>query len=365
MRTVYIILSFLTFLWIGPINGQDNFILSLEPNEAMIGDQVLLKVQIQIPPNAKIEWLDLKLNQAIFQTTPNLQPGISDAPPSSEQPDIEIAHLDKWLAEPDTGSYFIGDWLAWDTLRSGNTQLLVNKLMVIPWDEGVIRLPAVELSYQINGGSRVIRSNDVQLRVGAPLRPQNTTSDSLELAPIKPIRLEARTIADFLPLLLGLLTLGLIGFGVYYFISKRKKPTVVLPTTRRVAVHDWALQKLNALKEKELWQKGEVKSYQSELTFIVREYLENRYKIQALESTTPEILRQLKPLDFSEDHKNEIRQMLQMADMVKFAKAKPEVSVHDQIMDQARKFINRTQVQNMTEESTEGWIEVPIKNKNK
>lgn len=57
--------------------------------------------------------------------------------------------------------------------------------------------------------------------------------------------------------------------------------------------HELALQKLVALQQQKLWQKGDVKPYQSELTFIIREYLENRFNIQALESTTDEIVQNL------------------------------------------------------------------------
>ena len=106
--------------------------------------------------------------------------------------------------------------------------------------------------------------------------------------------------------------------------------------------HEIALNKLKALSEKELWQKGMLKEYQSELTYIVREYLEKRYDIHALESTTAEIIRELKNEDISEDHKTQLSDMFRMADMVKFAKATPSLDIQSKLLNEAESFVSNT-----------------------
>lgn len=109
-----------------------------------------------------------------------------------------------------------------------------------------------------------------------------------------------------------------------------------------VPSHELALQQLKALENKQLWQKGEVKAYHSELTRIIRAYLENRYGIQALEMTTEQILAQLNTLDFDADWNDRLREMLQAADLVKFAKAEPPSVFHERMMDYAVSFVEAT-----------------------
>ena len=104
------------------------------------------------------------------------------------------------------------------------------------------------------------------------------------------------------------------------------------------------------LKAEKLWQQGQVKTYQSRLTHIIREYLENRYNIPALESTTDEILHYLKKVDFDNQWKDKLQNILQIADLVKFAKAKPPVDFHDQVLKEAEDFVIATKVQPVLED---------------
>jgi len=106
--------------------------------------------------------------------------------------------------------------------------------------------------------------------------------------------------------------------------------------------HEIALTKLKKLEDKQLWQKGQLKEYQSELTYIVREYLEKRYGIQALESTTAEIITELKNEDISEGHKKQLSEMFNMADMVKFAKATPPLDIQSKLLNEAESFVFNT-----------------------
>ena len=106
--------------------------------------------------------------------------------------------------------------------------------------------------------------------------------------------------------------------------------------------HELALQQLEELEQQQMWQNGEVKGYHTALTYIVREYLENRYGIQALEQTTDEILAQLRVRDFDLALSQKLGDVLQTADLVKFAKAQPTAEFHAQAMTYARSFILET-----------------------
>lgn len=124
----------------------------------------------------------------------------------------------------------------------------------------------------------------------------------------------------------------------------KPKKVEEIKTETRVIIpsHVEALKSLETLKQKQLWQKGEIKAFQTELTFTIRQYLEKRFKINALESTTDEISRTLKKQSFSLQHENDLREILQIADMVKFAKAKPADEIHESFLDKAKAFVEET-----------------------
>lgn len=140
--------------------------------------------------------------------------------------------------------------------------------------------------------------------------------------------------------LLGVLLLAAL---FYYYLKKRKnKPVKVQEAKPFEPSHTVALDKLNALKGKKLWEQGELKQYHSELTDIIREYLEKRYGVNALEQTSEEIFSGLRHLKIAEQDTNKLRQVLILADLVKFAKEKPLNTDNEQSMENAISFVINT-----------------------
>ena len=192
-------------------------------------------------------------------------------------------------------------------------------------------------SFLQNGNIGKVETNTLRLEVATiPIR-----GDSIQIAPIKPIIEEPRTFEDFIPYLIPLLILIVIGCMIYLIVNRKKPPKVVVPE-KPLLPHELALQKLVALQQQKLWQKGDVKPYQSELTFIIREYLENRFNIQALESTTDEIVQNLRKVDLEERWRDRLQELFINADLVKFAKAQPPMSIHEQGMNDAIAFVEAT-----------------------
>jgi hypothetical protein len=239
----------------------------------------------------------------------------------------------------------------WDTLVYNGLVTLSTSIKVTCWKPGVYYLPSILFRFQEDGKltqSKV--TNKLALLVDSPIADQ-TVADSVQLAPIKDIILEPLKLQDFLPYIIGLVVLvGGIFLGI--FLYKRYKNKDQEP--EKVAIikrppHEVAIEKLRQLKGAKLWQQGMVKEYQSELSHIIREYVEERYEILALESTTDEILRDLKQKDFDEGLKDNLREMLQLADLVKFAKAEPPVEKHEQLMEFAENFVFKTKKQPVVE----------------
>ncbi|WP_183567479.1 hypothetical protein [Mucilaginibacter sp. SP1R1] len=145
-------------------------------------------------------------------------------------------------------------------------------------------------------------------------------------------------------LVTGILAAILIIGGVIYYLRKRPKKVEVVEEPKPVIPpHIAALQKLTDLRDRKLWQQEQIKQYHTELSDVIREYLENRYAIQALEQTSDEIFASLRYMDIAEENRNLLRQMLILADLVKFAKEKPLPYENEQSMDNAIAFVNKTQ----------------------
>jgi hypothetical protein len=120
------------------------------------------------------------------------------------------------------------------------------------------------------------------------------------------------------------------------------KPPMVLVETPKIPAHIIAYEKLEKLKNDKLWQEGKLKQYHSSLTDILREYIENRFKIQALEQTTDEILYAFRNVAIDDESKSKLKQVLILADLVKFAKEEPLSTENEMSLTNSYDFVNGT-----------------------
>jgi hypothetical protein len=148
--------------------------------------------------------------------------------------------------------------------------------------------------------------------------------------PIKSIKKEPFTFDDFkIYLYILLAIIAIIGFWIYWFVIKKRKTEEDAPTYRTLPPYEEAILKLNELDEKLLWQNNKIKEYYSELTEIVRGYIERELKVPALENTSDEILEMIKDfktsdtIETSKETIDKLKDLLREADLVKFAKSKP------------------------------------------
>lgn len=121
-------------------------------------------------------------------------------------------------------------------------------------------------------------------------------------------------------------------------VEKYIAPKIIIPA------HITALAALNQLKKQKGWEQENRKKYYSQLTDAVRLYLEDRFKIQALEQTTTEIIRDLKFADITANDKEFLKQILQQADFVKFAKFKPTNEDGLLALDKSFDFVEKTKL---------------------
>jgi hypothetical protein len=128
------------------------------------------------------------------------------------------------------------------------------------------------------------------------------------------------------------------------FLMRRKKKQPLFGRAKpQIPPHVKALEALEALRAKHLWQQGRIKEYHSVLTDIVRIYIEGRFGVDALEMVTSEVLDAMRASgQLDEPNLEGLRRILQTADMVKFAKYNPLPDEHDGSFRSAVRFVNET-----------------------
>lgn len=209
-------------------------------------------------------------------------------------------------------------------------------LTALFFEEDSLQLPPLPIALP-NGDTAY--SNPIDFVVTATPSPD----DLNDMAPIKDIHREPTLWIDYLPWVLG--GLGVLGvLGLLYWLANRQPKTRLQSRTVEIPAHELALKKLEVLKGKKLIFNGLVKEHYAELTFILREYLEKRYGVPALESTTEETLRFLKKQDFPAQQSNALQTLLEQADLAKFAKIIPPESFHAEALETARTIIQDTKM---------------------
>lgn len=206
-----------------------------------------------------------------------------------------------------------------DTIKKNDRYELIKKYGLTQFDSGRYVIPSIKIL--IN--NKAVLSDSIQVEVA------NVQVDTLKqkMYDIKDIVPANNGIGDWWKYLLILLLIVGIGGLVYWYLKKRQKDKIEEEIYKTPI--EKATSLLNSLEKKELWQRGEVKAYYSELTDIVRNYIEEAIEIPAMESTTSELIEALKiasqkkKMKLSKETIDSLFMVLKQADLVKFAKSKP------------------------------------------
>jgi len=150
---------------------------------------------------------------------------------------------------------------------------------------------------------------------------------------------------DYALLFGGLIAAGLLGYYLWhrYRLKQRKEEALPEPELEpEIPAEIRAMERLRALEQEKLWEQGMHKEYQSELTETIREYIEKKLRVPALEETTPEIIKHVALKGIEPKLIQELEIALQCADLTKFAKYIPDPVAHRQSMRTAYLFVEET-----------------------
>lgn len=314
---MYIVL----FLFLGLLSVQAQRVsvnATIQPSEILIGERALINLQVIAPKETEILF-------PVYQDT--IVTG------------LEVLSI----GNP-------------DTTITDNVRTINMKYLVTSFDSTLYYIPFIPVS----DGIDTIESNSFGLKVIAPelkdstvayLEQMNTgQTDSIDFAElqlndIKPIQKAPFSWKDLLSLLwiplISLLLLAIIGAIIYFIIRKNRRgyfftPPIVLPA------HVRAMKSLDKIKSEKIWQQERYKEFYTQLTDVLRRYIKERYGINSLEMTSAEILSIIRTKAEEDSVYENLKQVLTIADLVKFAKHKPFTDENDLSMMNSYFFVNQT-----------------------
>jgi hypothetical protein len=233
---------------------------------------------------------------------------------------------------------------------------LIKKYLMTGFDSGAFYIPTQQIFIK----NRAYLSDSVLINVATVA--VDTTKQ--KMFPIKAIQSEPLVYDDFKPYIIWVvLAILLIGLFIYY-LKNRKKPEIKeVEIINTLPPFEEALEKLQELDNKLLWQNNEIKKYYSELTEIVRVFIEKELEIPALEITTHELVSLLSDYNNPKNIKpaketiRKLNALLQEADLVKFAKSTPLSHEIEEDRRDAEKVLNDLKPIPLIEEIKENELE--------
>ena len=310
MRGLLLILSLLlTYLPATaqvPTNATVNVRTELTRNEIVLGDQIYLTINISAPPGTEVA--------ALAPEQLNGLPGVEV---------IEAEELKVIAENPE--------------------RLLEQRLLITSFDTGYVSIPPLPITFtDAMGLADTVYTDDLLLTVNGAV-----VSAEEDILPIKPILEEPRNLLDYW-WVVALLGVGVLIFGVREYRRRQTKLPPAAPPPP--PAHVRALTELDELEQRNLWQNGQTDTYYVVLTRILRTYLEARFAIPALEMTTRQITRELKErAGLDAEERKELGELLQLSDLVKFAKATPPEDLHPRSLQRVRDFVRATGIEERTE----------------
>jgi hypothetical protein len=226
-----------------------------------------------------------------------------------------------------------------DTVTSENGSLKVTQHYVVTAFKDSI-LTIRPFPFVMNGDT--IWSNSLTLKVVQPFKVDTAASSVADIKPVYEPKFDWVGLIQTILLIVVILALLVV---LYIYVRKywQKKPIFEKAPEPALPPHIIALHHLDKIKEDKAWQQGRSKEYHTELTDVIREYIEPVFGMKSMEMTSEEILYQLRSMRKSDKTSYlGLQQILQLADLVKFAKWNPLPDEHELSLKNAYLFVNQT-----------------------
>lgn len=259
-----------------------NYSAQLDTNVIAIGDQINLLLSVEQPKNLQIEF-------PIFMDS--IGSGVEIIKQSPQ-----------------------------DTITLENGIIKVNKnFLITSFDDGVHKMNPFEFKIHAKDLMNIIRTDTLFL--GVKTFEIDTSKANFDI--IMPIDTPI-AFAEVAPWVFGgLFVVALVVLLLLYLRKRKRNQPLFVKVKPSEPAHVIALRKLDKIKQQKLWETGKVKEFHSELTATIRLYLDDRFELSTQESTTDEILDMTNSVDGKAEWHAKLKEILERADLAKFAKYTP------------------------------------------
>jgi hypothetical protein len=263
---------------------------------------------------------------------------------------VEVKHNNTqskitWTALPDSFNHLeVVERGKIDTFVQGANVTYKQRIVITGFDSGSFVIPPLSFQVTPQSGDPYAVATD-SFRILVQTVPVDTTKP---FKGIKNIFLVKGSWLDYLMYIIAGIILIILAVVTTRYFMKNKKVAPPRPSAPKESLHDKTIRLLRELEEQKLWQSGKIKEYYTQLTDIVRIYIEERFNTAAMELTTDELLHKARMRADMQPYFPQLTQVLQMADLAKFAKAEPLPEEHTAAMASAIAFVTSSK-QTVTE----------------
>lgn len=244
------------------------------------------------------------------------------------------------------------------SLIENNKLLIKQDILVTSFDSALYLLPPFAVIHK----NDTIYSERLALKVSTiPVDISNPE----QFYDIKDTWKPPFVLADYYPIIFGVLFALLLICIIGYVIQRIKNKQPIMPFIKpepKLPPHEQALKDLDEIKLQKLWQQGRNKEYYTLLTDVLRRYIVERFGVNAMEMTSSEVLFVIRKEEDAKAVYDNLKQVLELADFVKFAKMHPLPDENERSLSNAYLFVDQT-VPVIKEEESED--EVPSDNEKK
>ncbi len=282
---------------------------ALDKDSILVGEQVVWSTQMSLPQNQEL----------MFAPYASIV--------EAEKAPVDVVHD------------IVLDTLA---IKNGMKELEV-KLLLTSFDSGYYKLPLM-VALTPQGDTIYLDSPFLDVTYS------QIDTAGFVMHPIKGQMKYPVTFKEILPWAALALAVAVAGYLLYRYIKRRKenrglfdRPVVQDPP------HIVALRELDRIRGEQLWQNGEEKLFYTGVTDALREYIEARYDVSAMEKTTSEIMEDLSDKKIEPRYYKELDELFKTADLVKFAKYVPQAAENEEAIPMAVRFVNAAFEQQLQE----------------
>ncbi len=289
-------------------NGQSqdvSAVLQLDTNSILIGQQTIVKLRLTQPANLSVPWTTL--------------------PDTLSK--IEIITKGKI-----------------DTLATGDNTKLTReqKFTVTAFDSGYFVIPPFAFNYKMPGDTATYIAETQPQLLTVNILPVDTTKAIRDIK--GPIEVGITWQEILMYAAIGLLIIGITVLIVYLTRRKKNIEVVAAPPPPQRPAHEIAIEELEKIKEEKIWQQGNYKLYHTRITDTLRNYISARWHFDAMEKTTDEIMHASFAHHLTSSSFTRLKNMLTLADLVKFAKHTPLNVENEQSLADAFLLVNETSI---------------------